>query len=54
MMQNNRGIGRKGKINSNIQISENVSELFKITLPFNGIILLHVILSGFNSPKILD
>lgn len=49
MMQNNRGIGRKGKIISNVQITENVSELFKITLTFND-----VILSGFNSPRVLD
>lgn len=54
MMQNNRGVGRKGKIISNVQITENVSELFKITHPFNDIIFLHVILSGFNPPEILD
>lgn len=54
MMQNSSGIGRKGKIISNVQITKNVLELFKITLPFNGIIFLHVILSGFSLPKILD
>lgn len=54
MMQNSSDIGRKGKIISNVQMTEHVSELFKITLPFNGIIFLHVIFSGFNSPQILD
>lgn len=54
MMQNNRGVGRKGKIISNVRITENVLELFKTTLPLNDTIFLHVILSGFNPPEILD
>lgn len=54
MMQNSSGSGRKGKVIYNVQIKENVSEPFKITLPFNGITFLHVILSGFDLPKIVD
>lgn len=54
MMQNSSDIGREGKVISNVQITENVSEPFKLTLPLNRIAFLHVILSGFNLPKIVD